>query len=372
VSLPFPDEESGVSFERVAGVDVIRNFGSPREEYEAAVTGVAVRFRGHRAQWRFEGRQPVEMLAGVVTGTMPEPLEAMEEGVLSGAANYHTVLTPKGKIVADLRLWRDDVEDQVRLRADLSHAGAPALAELLTRALPPRLVRRVDLGESVGMMTVLGPEASRLVSVAVLGLRVDEADLEALREGEMRIVGVSGGDQVTVLRNGDLSVPAYDVVADREVLKSAWHHVTRRGAVRVGRDTWKTLRVEAGRPAFASELAQEIIPVEAGIHDRAIDYTKGCYTGQEVIIRIRDRGRVNRSLRRLRLDIDAPLPAPGTELFREKERPVGHLTSVADSPRRGKIALGYVRREVEPGQTVNVGRPDGPRARVEALGPEGG
>jgi folate-binding protein YgfZ len=139
----------------------------------------------------------------------------------------------------------------------------------------------------------------------------------------------------------------------------------------VGRDTWNTLRVEAGRPGFASELAEEVIPVEAGIHDRAIDYTKGCYTGQEVIVRIRDRGRVNRNLRRLRLDIEAPLPAPGTELFREKERPVGHLTSVTDSPREGKIALGYVRREVEPGQTVNVGGVDGPRARVEALDGDG-
>ena len=127
MSVPFPDEESGVSFERIAGVDVIRNFGSPREEYEAAVTGVAVRFRGHRAQWRFEGRQPVEMLSGVVTGTMPGPLEMIEPGVLAGAATYHTVLTPKGKIVADLRLWRDDVGEQVRLRADLSHAAAKQL-----------------------------------------------------------------------------------------------------------------------------------------------------------------------------------------------------------------------------------------------------
>ena len=367
MSMPFPDEESGVSFEKVAGVDVIRNFGSPRDEYEAAVNRVAVRFRGHRAQWRFEGRQPVEMLSGVVTGVMPEPLQEVEPGVLAGKATYHTVLTPKGKIVADLRLWRRDEGDGVHLRADLSHGAAPALAELLSRTLPPRLVKRVDLGDATGMLTVLGPEASRLLSATVLGLRVDQSDLDELEEGELRMLADSGGDQLLVIRNGDLSVPAFDVVGHRDVLMSAWRHLTQGGAARVGRDSWDVLRVEAGRPDYLTELADEIIPVEAGIHDRAIDYDKGCYTGQEVIVRIRDRGRVNRSLRRLRLDIDAPLPEAGTELFRERDRPVGHLTSVADSPREGKLALAYVRREVEAGQTVHVGGLDGPRARVEEL-----
>lgn len=363
--MPFPDEESGVSFEKVAGTDVIQHFGSPEREYDAAVKGVGVRFRGHRAQWRFEGRQPVEMLAGVVTGVMPEPPTEVELGVLAGRATYHTVLTPKGKIVADLRLWRDDEGDAARLRADLSHAAAPGLAELLNRTLPPRLAKRVDLGYSTGMLTVLGPEASRLLSATVLGLRVEQAELDGLDEGELRMLADPGGDQLLVIRNGDLSVPAFDVLGDRDVLKSAWRHLTEGGAVRVGRDAWTTLRVEAGRPDFIEELADEVIPVEAGIHDRAIDYQKGCYTGQEVIIRIRDRGRVNRSLRRLVLDIDAPLPEPGTELFRERDRPVGHLTSVADSPREGKLGLAYVRREVEAGQTVNVGALDGPRARVE-------
>lgn len=367
MTMPLPDEESGVSFEKVAGVDVIQNFGSPELEYDAAVNRVAVCFRGHRAQWRFEGRQPVEMLSGVVTGVMPEPTTEVELGVRAGRATYHTVLTPKGKIVADLRLWRDDEGDAVRLRADLSHAAAPALAELLNRTLPPRLARRVDLEDTTGMLTVLGPEASRLLSATVLGLRVEQAELDGLEEGDLRMLADPGGDQLLVIRNGDLSVPAFDVLADRDVLRSAWRHVTEGGAVRVGRDTWSTLRVEAGRPDFIEELSGEVIPVEAGIHDRAIDYQKGCYTGQEVIIRIRDRGRVNRSLHRLRLDMDAPLPEVGTELFRDRDRPVGHLTSVTDSPREGKLALGYIRREVEAGQTVNVGALDGPEARVEAV-----
>ena len=302
---------------------------------------------------------------------MPDPPRETGPGVPGGVATYHTVLTPKGRIVADLRLWRDDEGDAVRLRADLSHGAAPALSELLARTLPPRLVRRVDLGESDGMFSLIGPGAGRLASSVILGLRVDEGELDALGEGEFRMLADSTGDQLMVIRNEDLSVPAFDVVGDREVLKSAWRRVTEAGAMRVGRESWTTLRVERGRPDFVGELSGDVIPVEAGIHHRAIDYDKGCYTGQEVIVRIRDRGRVNRVLRRLRLDIDAPLPESGADLFREGDRPVGRVATVADSPRLGKLALAYVRREVEPGHTVNVGAPDGPRARVEETEGEG-
>ena len=362
----FPDEEAGVSFARVDGLDVIRNFGDPGGEYRAAVQAVAVRYRGHRAQWRFTGRQPVEMLSGVVSGRMPEPPSETMPGVLGGVATYHTVLTPKGKIVADLRLWRED-DDGPALRAEVPHAAAEALSAHLARTLPPRLCRLEDLSEEVGMISLCGPEASRLISSALLGLRLEAGELDGLPEGGYRLLAPTDGDRVLVLANGDLAVPSFDIVAERAVLRAAWRRATEAGAVRAGRDTWETLRVEAGRPSFSGELADDVIPVEAGITDRAIDHTKGCYTGQEVIVRIRDRGRVNRHLRRLRLDVGADLPEQGTELYREKERPVGAVTTAVDSPREGKVALAYVRREVEPGQTVNVGSPEGPRARVEAL-----
>jgi folate-binding protein YgfZ len=90
------------------------------------------------------------------------------------------------------------------------------------------------------------------------------------------------------------------------------------------------------------------IPIEAGIHDRAIDYEKGCYTGQEVIIRIRDRGHVNRHLRQLLLG-DVPTPANGTELLSEdSDKVVGWITSAVLSPKfEQTVALAYVRRGVE-------------------------
>jgi folate-binding protein YgfZ len=95
-------------------------------------------------------------------------------------------------------------------------------------------------------------------------------------------------------------------------------------------------------------MGEDTIPVEAGIHDRAIDYTKGCYTGQEVIVRIRDRGHVNRSLRQLMLG-DVPAPHRGAELYLPGgDKAVGYVTSAVQSPRFGQtVALGYVKRGTE-------------------------
>ena len=109
-------------------------------------------------------------------------------------------------------------------------------------------------------------------------------------------------------------------------------------------------------------------PREADLLARAISTNKGCYTGQEVIIRVLHRGHVNRHLRSLLLG-DAATPARGTELFApDTGRAVGRITSAAWSPKHGQtIALGYVRREIEPPAEVRLGGADGPAARVAEL-----
>src|SRR4051794_32121624 len=144
------------------------------------------------------------------------------------------------------------------------------------------------------------------------------------------------------------------------------------GARPAGLGAIETLRIEAGRPRFGADLTEDVIPTEAfeesGLMERAISFTKGCYTGQEVIIRIAHRGHVNKHLRGLLLG-DAPAPAPGTRLVNaETGKDAGWLTSVAHSPMLGQaVALGYVRREVEPGAAVRLGATDGAAATVVRL-----
>ena len=109
------------------------------------------------------------------------------------------------------------------------------------------------------------------------------------------------------------------------------------------------LRIEAGRPSFGIDMDEETIPLEAGLLERAISTTKGCYVGQEIIIRILHRGggRVAKRLARLAFDPEvADPPARGTAIF-DGEREVGRITSAAMSPTTGHvIALGYVHRDV--------------------------
>ncbi len=110
------------------------------------------------------------------------------------------------------------------------------------------------------------------------------------------------------------------------------------------------LRVEHGRPRYGVDLDDSVIPQEAGLNERAVSFTKGCYVGQETVARLFYRGKPNRQLRGLRLSAPA---APGDPLTLEG-RVVGALASVAESPRFGPIALALVRREAPPGTTVAV------------------
>jgi folate-binding protein YgfZ len=151
------------------------------------------------------------------------------------------------------------------------------------------------------------------------------------------------------MRTKDVWPEAYDVFGPADAIVGLWRRLVDDGARPAGLGVWATLRVEGGRPVFGTDMDETTIPIEAGIHDRAIDHTKGCYTGQEVIVRIRDRGHVNKHLRRLVLG-DVPTPPAGTELFSAEEpaKAVGWITSAVQSPRHGGVlALAYVRRGVE-------------------------
>jgi folate-binding protein YgfZ len=113
----------------------------------------------------------------------------------------------------------------------------------------------------------------------------------------------------------------------------------------------EVVRVESGRPRYGLDLDDATIPQEAGLNDRAVSFTKGCYVGQETVARLFYRGKPNRHLRGLRLSAPAPAGAP----LRVGEREVGRLGSVVLSPVHGPIALALVRREAAPGETLAVG-----------------
>jgi len=338
------------------GRALVRHFGDPPAEYASATAEAAVFDRSHRTRLVVRGRAPRQMLTGVLTGVIPDgPREtggAGEPGrgpVRTLRATYHAVLTPKGKMITDLWAVLPGDEESVGFLLDVPVAGGEPLASHLRKVLPPRFAALEEVSEAVAAISVVGPRAAEHVSRLALEGRVRADELAEADEGSCWMIGdLASG--CLVMRTQEVWPVALTVYGSTEAVRSLWTELVDAGVQPAGLGVWSTLRVEAGRPAFGTDMDEGTIPTEAGIQDRAIDPTKGCYTGQEVIVRIRDRGHVNRRLVRLELG-DVPTPPSGAELRGAGEdggKVVGHVTSAVQSPQAGGvIALAYVRRGVE-------------------------
>jgi folate-binding protein YgfZ len=361
---PLREEEEalGAAFTEVAGRRVPRHFGDSMAEYRAVREAAGVADRGDRAQIRLWGRDPVKMVQGLLTNDLA--------GAPSGRGVYAAMLTPKGRTIAELRAFRLERPDGAEVLLDLPREALEGTREHLRKFVPPMFARWADVSAETGALGVYGPRSREMVA-RVLGTEVPALEEDAFTEAAL------GEDRVLVVgTRGAGGEEGYDLVAPAAALPELWRALLEEGAPLgarpVGHGALETLRVEAGVPRYGAELSEEVIPTEAfeavGMMPRAVSFTKGCYTGQEVIVRIAHRGHVNRHLRGLRLG-DGPAPAPGTQLFHpETGKPVGRITSVAFSPLVGEtVALGFVRRELAPGDRVRVGAPDGAEAEVAAL-----
>jgi folate-binding protein YgfZ len=308
------------------------------------------------------------MLLGILTSGLPEAPEA-EAGFTRGSVVYSAVLDAKGKMLSDLRVFSDGSGGFV---LDIPAVGLDGVTSHFQKLLPPRLAKTTDLSDETELLTVAGPDASPFLATRVLAGVVPLGALEGLGEGEELALSTPALGKVRVVRNGDLNAPVLDLVLPSGALDEVQGLLFDAGATLLHPAALEILRIEKGRPAYGVDMDPTVIAVEAGIHTRAVDHEKGCYIGQEVVIRIRDRGHVNKQLRGLLLG-DSPTPNKGEELFLpDKQNAVGWITSACHSPSFGQaIALGYVRRGVEPGDTVRVGSEGGPTARVRALGEDG-
>jgi tRNA-modifying protein YgfZ len=331
-------DTSGARWADEHGVRVVRNYGDPAGEYEAARNDVAVVERTDRSILRAHGRDPVKMVQGLITNDIANAPETR--------AVYAAVLTPKGKMVADLRVLRRGAE----LLIDVAAGARDGLVAHLKKFVPPLFARFEPADDAWRSMTVCGPHARERVAQAV------NASLESVQqEGDVVTATYDGGD-VIIIATSQLDVPAFDILCAASAYDALWQHLVDAGARPAGHATLQVLRVEAGRPQWGRELDENTIPLEANLRTRAISETKGCYTGQEVIVRILHRGHVNWILRRLLMG-DVPAPAQGAPLFRPGEtKQVGRVTSAVWSPKYGQtIGLGYVRREVAPGEQLQLG-----------------
>jgi folate-binding protein YgfZ len=320
---------------RVLSFPAVTSLSSPTLEYRTLTKACGLLDRSERGKLALRGSDAKRFLQGQVTNDV--------EALTPGTGCYAAFLTPKGKMLGDLRIL--DAGDELLLDTERS-----ALQELFN------LIRRFSIGYDVelhkrtlqrGLISLIGPGAGAIIGAEELG---DAEHAHATTD----VAGIS----VRAIRT-DLGIDLLCEADDAAALAGA---LGERGVPRVSEAVADGLRIERGRPRYGVDLDNTVIPQEAGLNARAVSFTKGCYVGQETVARLFYRGKPNRQLRGLRL---AAVARPGAEIVFEGRR-VGRLGSVADSPELGPIALALVRREAPPGSRVCVD-PDGIGAEVVEL-----
>jgi len=264
-----------------------------------------------------------------------------------GAGCYSAMLTAQGRMMTDMRVL--ELGDALVL--DLPAAVTTAIRDHLDRFIFSEDVQVEDATAARAAIGVYGPAS---LDVLVAAGTEGGAPSSLFESTRVRIAGV----EAVVVRSAEAGVPGYDVLVNAGDAKAVSAALLAGGAVPVSLEEAETVRIESGRPLFGADMDTDTIPLEAGLEERAISRSKGCYVGQEVIVRVQDRGhgRVAKRLVGLTLDAGAAVPVVGARIVSD-DREIGRVTSATWSPALGRpIALGYVHRDfVDPGTAVSAG-----------------
>ncbi len=317
-------------------------------EYSVLVEGCGLIDRSERGKLALTGSQAREFLDGQVTNAVAH--------LRPGDGCYAAFLTHKGKMLGDMRILaagEHPTSPPEELLLDTERVALQALFDMIRRF---KIGYEVELHKrtlELGMFSLVGPASGAVVSMAldpdygegpVVGKGLDLPEIEHSH----RVAHIAG---CTVHIVFTINARGVDVIFDTSDRDSIWNALLDSGAQPISEKVAEIVRVERGRPRYGVDMDEGTIPQEAGLNERAVSFTKGCYVGQETVARLFYRGKPNRLLRGLRLS--EPLPT-GAEL-RLGEKPVGRLSSSVLSPRFGPIGLGLVRSEAQVGASVSVG-----------------
>lgn len=294
-------------------------------------SGCGLLDRSQRGKLALTGAGGATFLNGQVTNDV--------EMLPIGGGCYAAFLTHKGKMLGDLRILR--TEDELLL--DTERIALQALFDLIRRF---KIGYDVELHKRTlesGLLSLIGPCACEVATTGtgvLLPVAVEHAHVGTSIAGrQVRLITTARPEGLDVLCASD------DVADVSAALIAA-------GATTVCEGAAEALRVEHGVPRYGMDIEPgSVIPQEAGLNERAVSFTKGCYVGQETVARLHYRGKPNRLLRGLRLEA----PAEGGQEIHLGERVVGRLGSSVVSAELGPIALALVRHEAPPDTLVSVG-----------------
>jgi aminomethyltransferase len=333
-------EGLGAVFDAFSDWELPLRYGKVEEEYRAVRSSVGLCDCSHWGKVLLTGRDRAKFLHNLTSNEVASLKE--------GEGSYNTILTPKGRMLASF--WVHALKDSLLIELDLTRPEQ--FIELLDKYKFFSDVKIEEVTSEWGVLLLTGPSLPSLAQ-AILGRTPAPP-----RPGHFFMDEV-GGEKAIFVNRPAAGGHEYAIYVRREGVGSVWGRLMEAGApfgIRpVGQEALEILRVEAGIPRYGADMDDFIIPVEAGLEERAISYTKGCYVGQEVIARIKTYGHVNKRLFGLRLQ-GGEVPGRGSKVFDLKGEEVGWTTSAVHSPGLGGvIALAYLRPQVSsPGAEVVV------------------
>jgi tRNA-modifying protein YgfZ len=292
--------------------------------YQALRHHSALVRRGDRGVLVVSGPDRLVWLQGLVTNDVA--------ALRPGESRYAAYLTPQGRMISDMRVANE--QDQTFL--EVPAALAESLRARLDSLLFSEDAQIADISSTTVIVDVHGPRAALPTS----------------------------NNTLATIRDAAYGVPSLTALLRRADEAAAVDAILATGAIETNLETLDVVRIESGTPLFLVDMDEHTIPLEAGIEARAISFTKGCYVGQEVIVRVtqRGQGRVARKLVGLLLPKDKP--AHAGDLIHGQGREIGRVTSATWSPTLERpIALGYVHRDfTNPGSSVDIATSTGPAA----------
>ena len=306
--------------------ELVGCFSDSLKEHRTVRQNVGVVDLSHRGRLRLAGNDRVAYLHRIISNDV--------EGLAAGQGNYATILTNRGKIIADMKVYV--FEDFIGIETNSETTSS--LYQELDKYLIADDVTIEDFTERTGAVGVHGPKSAELLQ-EVYGF--DVGDLPEYHT----VVHEINGRRIICARADETGEVGYNLCTTSEALEWLWDTVLTKGRTfdvePVGLTALNALRIEAGIPCYGAELDDSIFPGEAEL-EHAVSFEKGCYIGQEIVARMKYRGHPNRLLRGFEIDGDIR-PQKGDLLF-DSDKEIGWITSAVVSPTLGKtVGIGYVR-----------------------------
>jgi folate-binding protein YgfZ len=303
---------------------VAADFGDVRAEFYSLLSGCGVYDLGWRAKIALTGADRVRWLNGMISNNVRD--------LATGHGVYAFLLNAQGRIQADLYAFQRGHS----LLVDTERSQREKVLQLLDHYI---IADDVEVNDISGQLTALGltgPGSRNVLERA--GMLIPE--LNYLQFADTVWNNVS----ITVLHSGEEAKDSWQLWIAPEQVRALCDALVKAGARPSGTAALDLFRISRGIPRFGQDIRERDLPQETG-QMRALNFTKGCYLGQEIVERIRSRGAVHRQFGAF--SIGGPLPEPGTKIYADGKE-VGEVTSSATLPLKGAdcaVALGYLRRE---------------------------